>query len=177
MPFIRAAVDAPFGAIPYDGPARLSEYRTDVGAAAIYPGDLVGQMADGCVDVIGSATASLIIGVAAHYLAAAAATTIMVYDDPDQRFVMQDDGDTTAMTAVSEGGNARPVITTGNTTSLRSRHEIDSDTVVTVQEAALHIQRLHPVEAGSYASAAADPRRWIVNINPGYHQLATSSGI
>lgn len=177
MPFIRANVDAPFGAIPYDGPARLSEYRTDVGAAAIYPGDLVGQMADGCVDTIGSATASLIIGVAAHYLAAAAATTVMVYDDPDQRFVMQDDGDTTAMTAVSEGGNASPIITTGNTTSLRSAHEIDASSISTLTEFPLHIHRLHPVEAGSYASAAASPRRWIVTINPGYHQLATSSGI
>src|SRR3990167_9192128 len=83
MPFIRANVDAPFGAIPYDEPARCSEYRTDVGAAAIYPGDLVGQMADGCVDTITSATASHILGVAAHYLAAAAATKILVYDAPE----------------------------------------------------------------------------------------------
>ncbi len=177
MPFIRANVDAPFGAIPYEGPARLTEYRTDVGAAAIYPGDLVGQMADGAVDTIGSATASMILGVAAHYVAAAATSTILVYDDPDQRFVMQDDGDTTAMTALSEGANALPILTTGNTTSLRSRHEIDSSSISTLTAFPLHIQRLHPVEGGSYASAAGSPRRWIVNINPGYHQLATSSGI
>lgn len=177
MPFIRANVDAPFGFIPYDGPARLSEYRTDAGAAAIYPGDLVGQMADGCVDVITTTTASLIIGVAAHYLAAAAATTVMVYDDPDQRFVVQDDGDTTNMTALSEGTNALPILTTGNTTTLRSAHEIDASSVGAIQAAPLHIQRLHPVEAGSYASAAGSPRRWIVNINSAFHQLATSSAI
>ena len=177
MPFIRANVDAPFGAIPYDGPARCSEYRTDVGAAAIYPGDLVGQMADGCVDTITSATASHILGVAAQYLAAAAATKILVYDDPDQRFTMQDDGDTTNMTALSEGANALPILTTGNTTSLRSAHEIDASSISVLTEFPLRIQRLHPVEADSYASAAGSPRRWIVSINPGYHQLATSSGI
>lgn len=181
MPYSRAAVDAPFGAIPHGNPLRVTKYRTDGPAAAIYPGDFVGMMADGAVETITSATASLILGVAAHYMAAAATTGIEVYDHPQQRFIIQDDGDTTAMTALSEGTVVTTILTTGNTTTLRSRHEIDSSSAAAAPTAAvghsLKVERLAEVEADSYASAAGSPRRWIVSVLPIFHQLATASGI
>jgi len=181
MPYSRAAVDAPFGAIPHGKDLGSHVYRTDGPAAAIYGGDFVGQMADGCVETITSATASMILGVAAHYMAAGATTGIAVYDDPNQEFMIQDDGDTTAMTALSEGTVVSTILTTGSTTTLRSAHEIDSSTAAAAPTAAvghsLKVLRLAEVEADSYASAAGSPRRWIVRVLPIFHQLATASGI
>ncbi len=181
MPYSRAAVDAPFGAIPHGQVLRVTKYRTAAGHVAIYPGDFVGMLADSVVATITSVTASMILGVAAHYLAAASTDGVEVYDHPQQRFIIQDDGDTTPMTALSEGGVAALIITTGNTTSLRSAHEIDASSLATAPTVAvghsLKIERLAEVEADSYATAAGSPRRWIVSVLPIFHQLATASGI
>lgn len=175
MPWQRVAVDAPMGFRPYDIVRRIQEYRLDSGNAAIYPGDLVGQEADGTVDVI-TTTASPILGAAVGYVAAAAGGTVLVSDHPDQLFMVQDDGDTTAMTAMSEGLTADAILTTGSTTTFQSLQEIDSS-LAGVGTKAIKVHRLAPCEAGSYASAAGSPRRWIVSINPRFHQYATQSGV
>jgi hypothetical protein len=181
MPFMRPATDTPFGATPYGNPLRVVKYRTDAGHAAIYRGDFVGMMADGAVDTITSATASMILGVAAHYLAAASTDGIEVYDHPEQRFMIQDDGDTTQMDALSEGTVVSTILTTGSTTTLQSAHEIDSSTAATAPTVAaghsLKVERLAPIENDSFASAAGSPRKWIVSVLQIKHQLATSSGI
>ena len=175
MPWQRRAVDAPMGFRPYDHVRRIQEYRLDSGNAAIYPGDLVGMAADGTVDTI-TETASPILGAAAGYVAAAAGTTVLVYDHPNQLFLVQDDSATTAMTAMSEGTTADVVMTTGSTTTFQSLQEIDSD-LVNAGTKAIKVHRLAPCEAGSYASAVANQRRWVVSINPRFHQYATQSGV
>lgn len=177
MPYLRQATDAPFGAIPYDQVLRIQAYRKDASASAIYPGDLVILESDGNV-APGTATSTNIVGVAAEYSAASTADTeVMVYDHPDQLFVMQDDGDTTALTETGIGLNCDSITTTGNTTTLRSNHEIDADSATTVT-AQLRIVGLHPIEflgGGTFATAAGSPRRWIVRINE--HVYSTPTGL
>jgi len=181
MAFNRPATDTPFGFHPYGDVLRARRYRTDGPAAAIYPGDLVGRMADGCVEVITSVTASMILGAAAEYVAVAGTGGCLVYDHPEQEFLVQDDSDTTGMTALSEGGVIIPLLTTGNTTSLRSRQEIDSSTLAAAPTVAaghsLIVVGLAELENGSYATTTAEQRKWIVKVQSNWHQLATSSGI
>lgn len=165
MPYLRAAVDTPFGAMPHGEVLRLSPYSKDASAVAIYPGDFVTLEADGGLGVATTSQA-LILGVAAEYSAASTAKTdFLVYDHPDQLFVIQDDSDTTGMTESSIGNNADITVTTGNTTTLRSAHEIDSSTAATTATLALKILALHPVEARSFATTTGEWRKWIVAIN------------
>lgn len=165
MPWLRANVDIPFGALPYDQVLGISGYYTDTAVAAIYPGDVVIQETDGGI-AVSAASSAVMVGVAAQYQAATLENTnFLVYDDPSQRFVMQDDGDTTAMTRASIGLNADLVVTTGDTTLLRSRHEIDSSSAATTAGLAVKVIRLHPIENNSYASAAGSPRKWVIILN------------
>ena len=181
MAYNRPATDTPQGFHPYGNPLRARRYRTDGAAAAIYPNDLVGQMADGCVETITSVTASMILGAAAEYVAASGTGGVLVYDDPEQEFIVQDDSDTTGMTALSEGLVIAPILTTGNTTTLRSRQEIDSSSAAAAPTAAvghsLRVIRLAELESESYATTTAQQRKWIVKVLPYWHQLATTSGI
>lgn len=174
MPFLRRASDTPFGFYPYDVTLSVTEYRA-TGAGAIFRGDLVGMQPDGSVDTI-TAAASPILGVALGNITSGTDGTVLVADHPFQRYVVQDDGDTTAMTALSEGAKVDPILTTGDTTTNLSRQEIDSSSAAAPGHAQpIKVIRLHPCEAGSYASAAGSPRRWIVQI--ANHQLATPTGV
>lgn len=165
MPYLRAATDSPFGAMPYGKTLRVRPYLKDASAAAIYPGDFVILETDGGIGV--SATGSTtILGVAAEYSAASTSKTdFLVYDHPDQEFTMQDDGDTTAMDEASIGLRANITVTTGSTTLLRSAHEIDSDTAATTSTLALNVIGLHPIEARSFATTTGQWRKWVVKIN------------
>lgn len=165
MPWMRPAVDAPFGALPYDQVLRIDAFYKDSGAAAMYPGDFLIQEADGGLAVSG-ASSGAIVGVAVAYHAASTENAeFLVYSDPKQLFVCQDDGDTTAMTRTEIGLNADLVVTTGDTTTLRSLHEIDSSSAATTAGLAVKVIRLHPIEKDSYASAAGSPRKWVILIN------------
>lgn len=165
MPYLRAATDTPFGAIPYGKTLRVRPYNKDASAVALYPGDFVILEADGGV-AIATTGSTTILGVAAEYSAASTAKTdFLVYDHPDQEFAIQDDGDTTEMTEASIGTRANITVTTGDTTLLRSLHEIDSSTAATTSTLALNIIGLHPIEERSFAAAAGAPRKWVVTIN------------
>ena len=169
MPYLRAAADTPFGAMPYGRTLRVSPYEKDASAVAIYPGDFVTLETDGGLGVATTSQA-LIVGVAAEYSAASTRKAdFLVYDDPNQLFTIQDDSDTTGMTQASIGTNADITVTTGDTTLLRSLHEIDSSTAATTATLALKIVALHPIEAGSFATTTSQWRKWVVLINS--HQL------
>jgi hypothetical protein len=168
MPYLQPATDTPFGAIPYGRIYSLTKYRKDASAARIYPGDFIIMEADGNV-APATAGALNIIGVAADASAGSTADTeVMVYDDPNQLFVVQDDSDGTAMDETSIGANADILATAGNTTTDRSAHEIDSSSV-TASTANLAIKGLHPMELDSarvgFATATGQWRKWIVKIN------------
>ena len=165
MPYLRAATDTPFGAMPHGEVLRLSPYLKDASAAAIYPGDFLTLETDGGVEVATTSQA-LIIGVAAEYSPVSTRKAdFLVYDHPDQLFAIQDDSAGTGMAEASIGGNADITVTTGDTTTLRSLHEIDSSTLNTTNTLALKILALHPIEAGSFATTTSEWRKWIVAIN------------
>lgn len=163
MPWIRPGVDTPFGFRPYGEVLSIGEYYKDSSAAAVYPGDAVILETDGGV-IPAAASSPNIIGVAASYSAASTEDTVLVYDHPDQLFIVQDDSDTTGMTRASEGANADMVVTTGDTTTLQSKHELDSSSVETTAGLAVKVMRLHPMET-SYATTTAEQRKWIVKFN------------
>src|SRR3990167_5412202 len=165
MPYLRAATDAPFGAMPYGRTLRVRAYNKDADGGAIYPGDFVILETDGAVAIAATGSTTL-VGVAAEYSAATTAKTdFLVYDHPEQEFVIQDDGDTTAMTEASIGTKVNITVTTGDTTTLRSLHELDSSTANTTSTLALSVIGLHPLEERSFASAAGAQRKWVVKIN------------
>jgi hypothetical protein len=118
-----ANADSPKGLRPYERALRLTPY---VAGSTVYPGDAVTMANDGAVD---SATAAqALIGVAAHY--ATAGQDVMVWDDPEQKFVVQaDNGTTLAQTGV--GLNYDIVATAANTTYKQSRMELDSSSGAT----------------------------------------------
>lgn len=164
MPWLRKAVDTPFGAIPYGPVRRVNSYYKDASAAAIYPGDFVILETDGGL-AVAAASSTNIIGVAAMYSPASTAeNNFLVYDHPEQEFVCQDDGDTTHMARTEEGLRFDLTVTTGDTTTLRSKHEIDSNTATANSTSPILVRRLHPIEEDGYATAAGSQRRWICKI-------------
>ena len=167
MPYLQPATDTPFGAMPYNKVLRISKYRKDASAARIYPGDFVIMEADGNV-APATAGALHIIGVAADSSAGSTADTeVLIYDDPDQQLVVQDDSDTTAVSETEIGLNADIVATAGSTVTDRSNHEIDSSSALAAT-GQLRLQGLHPMELdmsrAGFATAAGQQRKWIVTI-------------
>lgn len=180
MPWLIPATDTPFGAIPYGPVLSMDYYRKDSSAARIYPGDLVILEADGNV-APAAAGSTEVIGVAAEGSAGSTADTeVLVYNHPDQLYVMQDDNDTTSMGETEIGTNCDIVATAGDTPTDRSRFEIDSSTAVTTA-AQLRIVAIHPMElmfgrTGFVTTAAAgNQRKWIVRISE--HSFAKIAGI
>lgn len=174
MPFLRKATDNPFGFQPHDKVLRITAYHKDASAGAIYPGDAVKLADDGCVEVA-AATDVNILGVAAMYSAASTEVLeFLVYDHPQQLFVVQDDatGDHLAETHI--GNNCDIVATSGDTTLLQSRMEIDSsgDGTSTAQ---FRIVAMHPVEERSFATTTGQHRKWIGYFNE--HIYASTTGI
>lgn len=165
MPYLRPATDTPFGAIPYGQTLRARPYLKDAAAVAIYPGDFVILETDGGVGVATTGSTT-ILGVAAEYSAASTRKAdFLVYDHPNQEFAIQDDSAGTQMAEANIGERANITVTTGDTTLLRSLHEIDSSTAATTSTLALNVLALHPVEEGSFATATGQWRKWVVTIN------------
>jgi len=116
--------------------------------------------------------------VAAMYSPASTADTVLVYDDPDQLFYVQDDGDTTAMTATHVGNNVDMITTTGDTTTLQSLHEIDSNTAAVTAALAVKVLGLHEMEGGSFATTTGQQRKWVVMFNAHvYRDVVGQTGI
>lgn len=165
MPFLRKATDNPFGFLPNSGLMQISPYTVDSGAAILYPGDALICEADGALGVAAAGSVN-VIGVAMEYNpASTAASRFLVADHVLQEFVGQDDGDTGIMTATSIGANVDLLATTGDTTTRRSKHELDSSSCTTTATLVWKVKELHPIEGLSYASAVAQQRKWVVTIN------------
>ncbi|HTG45208.1 MAG TPA: hypothetical protein VK633_11825 [Verrucomicrobiae bacterium] len=111
------------------GEPRMRVYKANV-TTDIFQGDVVEMLATGTVKSIvtttGSATA---IGVAANRVDASIQATsqdVLVYDDPDQEFEVQDDGEAATPSQAVVGATFALILTTGNTTTGMSKHEIDA---------------------------------------------------
>ena len=127
-----ANTDAPMGLKPWaggsDGPPRMRLYvggsTTNIGR-----GDVVALAANGRIHRIVTTTGSAaIVGVAANYVATPTTNTpeVWVYDDPDQLFVVQDDGAAATPAQASVGATFAMILGAPNTTTGNSIQEIDA---------------------------------------------------
>lgn len=111
---------------------RLRRYKANV-TTDIFRGDLVTLLAAGTVATTVTTTGSgAVVGVAANRIKHGDSTTsqdVWVYDDPNQDFELQDDGVAATPSQAVVGGTFALVITTGNTTTGISKHELDASQV------------------------------------------------
>jgi hypothetical protein len=114
-----------------------------------------------------SAGTTAVIGAAASY--AASGAEVLVYDDPDQLFMIQSDDATDPDAQTDVGLNYNIVATSGDTTYKVSRHELDGSTGATDSNLPL---RLLAVER-SVGNALGGYADCVVQINN--HQLAKKS--
>jgi hypothetical protein len=154
----------PLGAKPFGMPVRSPNLW--VSGGVVYPGDFVSTDSTGRV-VAASAT-SAILGVAANYSSAAGAS-LLVYDDPDQRFVIQAD-DSTVDAQTDIGLNYDILATAGDSTYKVSRMQMDASTQATTATLPLKLLAIEP----SVGNALGSYVKCIVKINN--HQLGQSTG-
>lgn len=115
--------DRPCGFRPYGAILRTTPYTA---GATVYPGDVVRVQADGKVDPATANQAS--IGVAATY-ASGDGEEVLVWDHPEQRYIVQADADgAVALTQADVGLNFSILATAGNSTYKQSRMELDAST-------------------------------------------------
>ena len=184
MPHLKKDTDAPFGLAPYTAPLRITEY-TKGSTINIFNGDLVEVLSTGLVRSIATQDgAMLIVGVAAETtVSASAATTVMVYDHPDQLYVVQDDDVGTALAQTHVGNTFLATGLTPGTaaqvTRGRSITEMDTSSANATVGVPQPLQfiKLHEIESGSFPSAAGSPRKCVVKVIAGYHLYATQSGV
>lgn len=123
-----ANADAPYGLRPRYGNAKTNQYSAGT-TTDIFKGDVVSIDTNGHVATILTTTGSAtVLGVAANFVDASASSSaqnVWVYDNPHEEFVLQDDGASGTPALDSTGATAPLVITTGNTTSGQSKHELD----------------------------------------------------
>lgn len=184
MPYLKKATDAPFGLMPYTAPLRVNSYPKAT-TTTIYAGDIVTLLATGLVNSLPTIDGSNqpIVGVAAETTTSASAgATVMVYDHPDQLYVIQDDDVGTAI-AETHIGNLFAVTglnpgTAAEVTRGRSITEMDTSTTAATVVGASMLQfiKLHEIESGSYPSSAGSPRKCVVKILASNLWYATQSG-
>lgn len=184
MPYLKANTDAAFGLAPYSAPLRTTQYAkastTDIFAGNVCILNSSGQVVS-LSDLSG--VNNLVVGVAAETsLSASAATTIMLYDHPQQLYVVQDDDVGTAM-AQTLVGNVFQVTgltpgTAAQVTRGRSITQLDTSTGVStaVGVSMLQLIKMHEIEGGTFPSAAGSPRKVVVKFLAGTHFYSTQSG-
>lgn len=147
-------LDAPLGFRPVENGVagivpRLREY-TALTNIAIYEGDLVGINTTGLVVAYTTtdADAGDVLGVAAHPLTASQSDrALQVYDDPEQIFEAQVDDNTLTNASLYLFKYFDAVKTTGNTTTLQSKHEIDGNSGTAALAAGNVVQVIGPSKA------------------------------
>jgi len=140
------------------GEPRMRRYKANV-TTDVFQGDVVQMLAAGTVKSITTTTgAATVIGVAANRVDASVQATsqdLWVYDDPDQEFEVQDDGEAATPSQASVGATFALILGTGNTTTGLSRQEIDASAAGVSATDAVLVQgfKTGPTyEIGKYAS-------------------------
>jgi len=151
---------SPWGRTLQGGELELRPYtKLATYATAIYPGDVVNQVASGDLERSITPSTTLIVGVALDYGAASTLTDHMVADQPDMIFVAQTNDDT--ITVADKGSKADVVLGTGSLVLKRSRDEINGATVLTTGTLDLILLRLARIQG----NADGEWARWEVVIN------------
>lgn len=153
-----ANADKPVGAVPY-GRSQMNRY---VAGGTVYPGDFVKK--DNSGRIVAASASNALIGVAASY-ASGAGVEIRVYDDPEQKFIVQSDDATDPDAQTDIGLNYNIVATAGDSSYKASRMEVDGSTGAT--DSTLPLRLLDIVQAPDNAFGAQ--AKCIVKINN--HQL------
>jgi len=174
----------PIGGMPINMPygnVRCRRYGVAVAnATAIYIGDAVLLVAatGTVIRATGGAGNYLLgfvlgcydsSGAPIGYLPTTTAGYVLVADDPNQQFILQEDGVTTPLAAEDVGEGVDLIIGTGSTFNQRSGTMIDSNTVgtgLTTQLRILAKQDRVNNDLGAYC-------KWIVQIN--LHQLTAGA--
>ena len=152
------------GAQPF---GRIYEARVYEADGTIYAGDFLKLHADGTVEQ--AAATNAIIGVAAHY--ATAGQDVLVYDHPDQLFMIQSDDATEPAAVAAIGLNYNIIVASANTTYKRSGMELDGSTGATTATLPLRlVQLLRRVDNAYGANAIC-----VVRINN--RQNGSSTGV
>jgi hypothetical protein len=163
-----ANVDRPNGFKPFGCILRVRPYRAN---EALKEGDAVNRVA-GTTDSSGRSSVEMadaseaIIGIVAHKCASG--DLVLVYDHPDQEFVVQADG-----ADINEGAdigkNYDLLATVGS--SDWSAHELDSSTGDTTAALPLKLLRILPAVDNALGAQV----KCVVKINN--HQLASGTGV
>lgn len=161
--------DLPAGFKMYGKQTAPGFYNRDAAnASPIAAGDLVIIDDDGNINAADAG--ELLLGVADDFATGSAAKTqIAVYDDPDQKFLGQDDA-SGAPAQTDIGLNADHIDTAANVVLKQSRQEIDHSTIST---ATYGLRLLDVVR--SPAHAIGDNAEWVVRINE--HTYASAVGL
>ena len=171
----RAVSNGVAGSVP-----RISPYLV-AASTTVYEGDVVALNASGLIIAYTTtdAIAGDLIGVAAHK--AAAAEEVLVYDDPAQEFEAQQDAADLTTLADYQFLNFGLVKTTGNTTTLQSKHEIDGGTGLSAF--GTNASTVRPVQIvrksqsiNNEIGASVSWTKFVVRINPAAH-LSGTGGI
>lgn len=134
-----ANANRPKGSQPYEDALRISPY---VAAGTIYPGDVVRMDTAGAV-AVASADTNPNLGVSAEY--ATVGQEVMVWDHPEQKFVIQaDDGGSVSMAQTNAGLNYQIVATAGSSAYKQSRQELDASTAATNSNLPLRMLAIQP---------------------------------
>ena len=100
-------------------------------------------------------------GAPIQYLTSSTAGYVLVADDPNQQFLIQEDGDTSDLSTANVGSNVDLITAAGTTFRARSGDQIDSSSVTTSTNAQLRIIAMRD----AVDNAAGDYCKWIVKIN------------
>jgi len=164
-------MDTPCGAKPYGRELRLTPYPKSSGdSVAVYPGDWVKTTAG---YIAAAAATDALRGVAANYAAGDVAGVVHVWDDPDQRFVCQDDASAT-LTQAEVGENVDILATAGNSTLKESRMELNVTTHSTSTFQVRILKAADKIYPDGVSNEVGDNCDWICQINE--HELKSTTG-
>jgi len=149
----------------FDGDTRLGVEIDATGAAGDELGAVLGVLDSNGDPLLYLPASTTGDGVVAGY--------VLVADHPLQLYLAQEDGDTTPIAAASVGLNIAMISThTGNTTTGRSKQELDSNTTNTTATLALRLVKSYKND--TVASAYC---RWVVMANPNAHFYSSATAI
>lgn len=153
------------------GEPRMRRYKANV-TTDVFQGDVVQMLAAGTVKTIVTTTGNtFVLGIAANRVDASTQATsqdLWVYDDPDQEFEVQDDGEAATPSQAVVGSTFALIITTGNTTTGLSKHEVDASAVGQATTDPVLVQGFKEgptFEIGKYASIIVRLNRHLFKTN------------
>ena len=172
-----ANTDKPMGFVPVNPDARIRTYPLASANSEILRGDVVEMPAAGYVSEMSGGGSTPMLGIAAGYVAANSGGNLPVWDDPNEIFKCQLDGDSTALTVADLGRCFQHIQTHTSTNGVDSADELDQSSNATT---ATHTFKLVGLVDEMDLEAGA-PNAWgnhaKVLVQPNFHRLRSTTGI